>query len=369
MNEQLKGWMGLQTNLAEYAHIELPEDTIDGVIAASSIIILAAEPKAGKSMLAQSWAHSVATGTPWLGREVVAGGVAWVNPDGEHGKFLWERFNALERFTGEEIAYGETLAAIETFQLNNEQHKENLLNGARANLKLVIIDTLAAAAGSANLSNQHEVAPIAEFSKQLVKAGEQSGLSVIWLHHTTKADTRGLSGSQQIGALVSQHYSLTNNKGFLNLTLEKDRHGTAGLQIPLSIENMELASGRKSGVIVSGDRTKPKTSEKKRKALEAIRTSGEYQSGEQIPKATFAKELEAQGISNSTAYRTLVEATEDGLLVEHPNGNQKAYSFPISQSSPKADLRKAQDNFPPSPEPLSSGSGKRDENEEMEILL
>jgi hypothetical protein len=368
MNEQLKGWMSLQTNLADYAHIEFPKDTIDGVIAASSIIILAAEPKAGKSMLAQSWAHSVSTGTPWLNREVLQGGVAWVNPDGEHGKFLWERFNALERYTGEEISYGETLAAIETFQLSNEQHKENLLAGARSDLKLVIIDTLAAAAGSANLSNQHEVAPIAEFSKELIKAGERNGLSVVWLHHTTKTDPRGLSGSQQIGALVSQHYSLTNKRGFLTLALEKDRHGAAGLEIPLAIETTELENDRTSAVIVLGGRARQKTSPKCRKALETIRDSGEYVIGEQIPKATFAKELVAHGISSSTAYRTLVDATEDGLLAEHPSGKIMAYSFPISQSLPKDKLGKPQEYFPSFPEPLSSGIGKKVEVESKEVL-
>jgi hypothetical protein len=368
MNSELKGWMSQQTNLAEYALAEFPEDTIEGVIAANSIVMLGADPKTGKSLVAQSWAHSVATGTPWLGREVSAGGVAWVNPDGEHPKFLWERFNALERYTGEPIAYGETLSAIITFQLGNEQHRENLLNGARANLKLVIIDTLAAAAGSANLSNQHEVAPIVEFTKQLLLAGEQNGLSVIWIHHTTKSDPQGLSGSQQIGAFVSQHYSLTNKRDFLTLKLEKDRHGAAGLEIPLAIESTELENGRTSAVIVSGDRTRQKTSPGIRKALMAILNSGEYEPGELIPKSTFVKELIAQEISSSSAYRALTDAVEDGLLVEHPNGKQMAYSFPNSQSSPKEELRKTQDNFPPSPEPLSSGIGKKGKANEMDVF-
>jgi hypothetical protein len=368
MNEQLRGWISQQTNLADYALAEFPKDTIDGVIAASSIVILAAEPKAGKSMLAQSWAHSVATGTPWLGREVIPGGVAWVNPDGEHPKFLWERFNALEQYTGEKIAYEDTFAAIETFQLSNEQHRENLLNGARSNLKLVIIDAMAAAVGSANLSNQHEVFPIGAFSKELIAAGEGNGLSVIWIHHTTKADPEGISGSQQIGAFVSQHYALTNKKGFITLTLKKDRHGAAGREIPLAIESTDLDNGRTSGVIVAGDQTRPNISPKNRKALEAIQNSGEYEPGEQIPKATFAKEFVARGIAQATAYRALVAAAEDGLLLEHPSGKQMAYSFPISQSFSNEELRKAQNNFSSSPEPLSSGSEKEGHTSEMDLF-
>jgi hypothetical protein len=102
--------------------------------------------------------------------------------------------------------------------------------------------------------------------------------------------------------------------------------------------------------------------------LEAIRNSGEYEPGEQIPKATFAKEFVSQGIGSATAYRALVTAAEDGLLLEHPSGKQMAYSFPISQSFPKEELRKAQDNFSSSPEPLSSGNEKEGDASEMDVF-
>jgi hypothetical protein len=32
MNSELKGWMSQQTNLAEYALAEFPEDTIEGLL-------------------------------------------------------------------------------------------------------------------------------------------------------------------------------------------------------------------------------------------------------------------------------------------------------------------------------------------------
>ncbi len=368
MNEQLKGWMSQQTNLADFALAEFPEHTIEGIVPANSIILLTGDPKAGKSFIAQSWAHSVATGSEWFGRKVISGGVAWVNPDGEHPKFLWERFSALENYTGEKIAYGETLAAIETFQVSNENQKENLLTGVREGLKLVIIDTLAAAAGTSNLSNQNEFAPIADFSKELIKAGGEHGTSVIWLHHTTKTDSRGVSGSQQILAMASQHYSVTNKKGFVILALEANRHGEAGLELPLAIESVELDSGRTSAVIVSGDRHNKKTTPRMRAALEAILKEGNYEPGEEIPKAQFAKELQTQGIKSSTAYRGLVTATEDGLLIEHPSGKQMAYSFPVFQNFPNAEMGKTQEPFPPFPESLGSGIGKKEQQEETETF-
>ena len=368
MNEQLKGWISQQTNLEDYALAEFPQDTIDGIIPANSIILLSADPKAGKSFVAQSWAHSVATGTPWLGRDVLRGGVAWVNPDGEHPRFLWERFTALERYTGEKIPYKESLATLETFQISNSQQKENLMNGVQAGIKLVIIDSMAAAAGSMNLSNQNEFFEIGQFSKELILAGEKHGTSVVWICHTTKSDPEGISGSQQILAAASQHYSITNKKGLITLKLQKNRHGAADIDIPLVIETTELENGRTAGVIVSGDKARLKTTPNNRKAIEAILKLGVYEPGEQIPKATFAKELQAQGVSGSTAYRTLVGAVEDGLLVEHPSGKQMAYSFPVSQSFPKENLGEAQTTFSPLPEPLSSGIEKKGTDNLMEFF-
>lgn len=368
MNEQLKGWMNLQTNLEEYALAEFPEDTIEGTIPANSIILLTGDPKAGKSFVAQSWAHSVATGADWLGKKVIPGGVAWVNPDGEHPKFLWERFAALDNYTGIKVKHGETLAAIETFKVGNEQACENLLAGVREGLKLVIIDTLAAAAGTSNLSNQNEFAPIADFAKEIVKAGENHGTSVIWIHHTTKNDDTGVSGSQQILAMASKHFAVKNQKGVISLIVKANRHSQAGELTSLAIEEVEIENGRNSAVIVSGDRSRKRTSPKLQTALEAIRKEGNYEPGEQIPKAIFAKELVALGIGLSTAYRALVAATEDGILMEHPSGKQMAYSFPVSQTFSNSEMGNTQDTFPPLPESLGSGIGKKGEVEEMETF-
>lgn len=368
MNAELQGWIALQTNLEDFANTEFPEDTIQGILPANEIVILTGDPKAGKSLIAIHWAHAVATGTDWLGHKVTQGGVAWLNPDGEHPKFLWERFNALAEYSGTKIDYQTTFATIQQFQISNEQHRENLLAGVRSGISLVIIDTLAAAAGTANLSNQNEVFPINQFTKEVIMAAGEQGVTIVWLHHTTKTNNRGISGSQQILANVSRHFSVTKKGDKITLRVEANRHGEADTEIPLAIKAVDLENGRTVPVIVQSDHKNSKTTPRVRNALAEMSRMSDYEPGKEFAKAALVREFDSLGIPKTGAYNAIRAALEDGLLLEHSNGNSKALSFPVSQNFPNRNLGSSPELFPTSPESLDSGIGKKGNSQDEEIL-
>jgi len=90
-SELFQQWFALQKNLKNIEFGEREPDLIDGVLPAGNIVFVTGQPKDGKSLLVQGWAHSVATGTPWNGHKSEQGAVLYLYPDGEHPKYLAER--------------------------------------------------------------------------------------------------------------------------------------------------------------------------------------------------------------------------------------------------------------------------------------
>src|SRR5215218_10231160 len=66
---------------------ELPEMEwlVEGLFEKDSIVSLFSPPGAGKSFLALSWAMSIASGRPWLGRPVSQGAVIYIASEGPRG--------------------------------------------------------------------------------------------------------------------------------------------------------------------------------------------------------------------------------------------------------------------------------------------
>ena len=71
--------------LKEMADLPAPEWMIDGLVPQDGLVVLYGVPAAGKSFLALDWALSVATGVPWLGREVREGEVVYIYAEGARG--------------------------------------------------------------------------------------------------------------------------------------------------------------------------------------------------------------------------------------------------------------------------------------------
>jgi hypothetical protein len=98
---EVQGQRSPRRSAREFAKVPQPEPVIEGVLAAD-VNLLDGPPEAGKSIVAQEWVFTVATGEPWRGLYQPAGGqvrsVVWVASEGLHdfevrwvGHPLWER--------------------------------------------------------------------------------------------------------------------------------------------------------------------------------------------------------------------------------------------------------------------------------------
>jgi hypothetical protein len=337
LSNGFQDWFKLQKNLLDYRDCERETWLIDGVLPSGSIVFITGQPKSGKSLVAQHWAHSVATGNDWNGHVTQQGAVFYLYPDGEHPRYLADRFEALDIHTGQRVDYETALRFEDTFAISNQLHRDNVLQGlAFAGLRLVVIDTLAAASPGVDLNNAAAITEISDFAKAIVK-NSNAQTSVVIVLHSPKSNSNGVSGSTQIAAFASLIYGMetkgTNgeNKTY-KLTAIQSRHTSGEYEDAFRAKLIQLEGENTSIVLAT---TEPVTHSKTAYKNELEAFFPDLEPGQWIQQSGFIKEIQSRlKISDSSARRWLTGATNAGVL--HRDGNRRETRFCVpSPQSPQ----------------------------------
>lgn len=161
-----------------------PKWLLKPLFAQGALVVVYGPSGSGKSFLALDWALSIASGSPWLGNEVIGQGpVAYVVGEGKGG--IRKRLVAWLREHGA-ATVPKAFFILEPVQLL-DNHDVSLLLGHLAPLRpvLVVLDTLAMCfSGDENHPKDMSLAVAA--AKRIAR---ETGATVILVHHTGK---RGL---------------------------------------------------------------------------------------------------------------------------------------------------------------------------------
>ncbi len=147
---------------------------VDEILTADEMFVVAAPPRAGKSLLAFTLTHAVASGGKFLGRPVSQGGVLYVRCEDSDSK-------AKERELKQGWGEGLPVYWLEKFKLSELDHLRELVE--ELNIRLVVFDTLSRirdssiGEGSAEMSQLLE--PVQDMCKEL-------RCCALLVHHTGK---------------------------------------------------------------------------------------------------------------------------------------------------------------------------------------
>jgi hypothetical protein len=363
LSEHVKQWVQHQDNLENYGNEPPPPDLIEGVLPSASIILLTGEPKSGKSLIVQSWVHSINTGSEWFGAKTQQGGVLYLYPDGEAPQTLKSRFMALDQVAGIEQNRRELLPFVKHFDIADQVQLENIYTALEAEgISLIVLDTMAAAAGKLNLSSQSDVYPFSEFAKQIIDRSE-GRTSVLFIMHSPKANPKDISGSTQIKAFGSKIFAITKKLDAVRgdrytITCTDNRNGAAGWSATFRTSEVDLGEFGKSVVLVEADAFNYKITEMQKNAKKLF---DGIPPGEFIPQATLVKTLLSREVmkSPSSAYEWLNKATEAQVLGATGERKNKAFCFPYSETALLENTGKSQTVFRQSPEFYNSGIRNR----------
>lgn len=363
-NDLFQQWFAMQKNLKHIEFGEREPDLIEGVLPAGNIVFVTGQPKDGKSLLVQGWAHAVATGSPWNGHTTEQGAVLYLYPDGEHPKYLAERIQALEEHTGVAVDYEKALRFDDTFSLANEEQVNNILAGVEyAGLKLLIIDTIAAATPGMDLNNAKEVSQIASFAKEITKKSNGK-TSVVIVAHSPKSYSKGISGSTQLQAMASLTYAMekkgTPRTGVVyQFRVVESRHSAGTYQADFVTKEVQISERLHSVVFVCKN---PQVELGKQYAETINTVFSDLPRNEWFLQTAFVKEIMARlSYSDSSARRWLTGAIEGGACSSAGQGKLREILIP-SPNNPQPIPMGNHPLSPTSPTLLRVGNGGKEED-------
>ncbi len=282
----------------------------------AGLSFLAGKPKAGKSWLAMQLAHSVGTGTPFLGINTTRQKVLYIALEDSP-----RRISQRAKLQNWQIRAGVRFITPEQHNLIGALEKGGvdkvLAHIARHNYALVIIDTLTRAIDSDQFSPQDMKRTLSPLQTGALK----HNACILLIDHMPK-----LSGSEE--NVISDVYGSISKVGIADTIIGfyRDRGMDTGkiAGVGRDIEEFSFAVKffKDRGMwLPVDDHIRARYTEQRHEMLE-------YVIGEKEATATHAGvDL---GINKGTAQRVLDDLESDGLLLSYKEGRKRIYQATIA---------------------------------------
>jgi hypothetical protein len=293
-------------NRAQLGELPKPEPLIADTIDQRTVALLAGYWGTGKSFVAQAWAASVATGTPWMGRPVHAGPAFYIAAEGAHGLD--------PRWTAWEYGWRHTIPAE---RLTVLPAPVNLLDAAAvdelcglvAGQALVVVDTLARCMVGGDENSAKDMGMAVDSLYRLREATGDG--TVVVVHHTGK-DKTTTRGSSALEAGVDTVYMTEGDARLMKMTRTKRKEGPREdtLQLKLSpvLDSAVVASAH--GVDM---------------APSAEQLMSVFMSGFEATGASKAELRAASDMAPATFHRALSALVKGGALVNTGSDQRPFY--------------------------------------------
>jgi hypothetical protein len=300
------------------------EPLIEGVLSLRTAAVLFGPTGAGKTFVALSWACSVGTGKPWLGRPVVRAPVLYVVGEGASG--LDHRVSAWEYAWGTTVTDDDVIFSVKPNSLSDmgtwhQMGKEAEALGAR----FIVLDTFSSLAYDAD-----EVKDAPVVMRRLSDLAAAIDGTALLVHHPGWGDAERVRGGSQLESNADEVLRLAGNgaSDLVEMTRKKVKEGQSGERIWLRRKTIDLGAGQSSVVIEEANRSE-------RQALvadAAVDALREVFGNTPASKAQLRDALiERLGLSRTTAYEHVNRLESGGSLVRS-GGTDNRPLYEVSRS-------------------------------------
>ena len=307
------------------ARLPKPEPLIAETLNLATTSLLAGFHGTGKSFVALGWAAHVATGTPWMGREVTPGRVLYVVGEGASG--IDDRLAAWEEENAVEIPPDRLQVFPDALQITNSKSDDlkNLLRVVEdGDYSLIVLDTLARCAVGMDENSADDMGRFVDALERIKKA---SGACVLTVHHTGK-DKATVRGSSSLEAAMDAVYTTSGDPLLTILKRTKNKDGTTFDEHHLSLREV----GNSVVFRALDDGEQPEQPELRDKVFQIIRSSF----GDRLAtRSELVRVLTLNDVPRATAYRKIRDLDAMGVLAYASGDNDKTTRYRVDFSEAK----------------------------------
>jgi hypothetical protein len=299
----------------EIEGLERPHGIVGDMLFARTLAVLFGAPGSGKSFVALDWSLSIASGTPWLGREVDQGTVVYVAPEGSSGLGSRIRaWKAARRVRGSVDAH--FLPA--TASLLSDADMVRLSESIRSlpeMPRLVVFDTLARSmpGGDENSSTDMGIAIAAAD-----RIREEIGCTVLLVHHTNAGGERERGSTALRGAADTMLALRDGDETGLVLECVKQKDAPAFQKIRIKLQSVSDSCT----VITATDQWQLSDS-MPQNFLETLQSLPRHFGSDEVAAGKW-QEVTA-GVPPRTFYRAVKWLQEMGYVAQKAAGRAKYY--------------------------------------------
>jgi hypothetical protein len=223
-------------------------DFVQGLLVEQSSAVLYGESNSGKTFFATALALCVAAGVPFFGRRVEQGGVLYLALEGGQG--FRNRIAAWrERYDALTAPVHFVAVPSQVNLLHPDADTPRVIAAAveakdhmGAPIKLIVVDTLARAMAGGNENAPEDMGALV---MNMDKIREQTGATVLFIHHSGKDAAKGARGHSSLRAAIDTEIEVEASDGPVRrATVVKQRDMRKGDVFGFELEVVELGPNR-----------------------------------------------------------------------------------------------------------------------------
>lgn len=220
---------------------ESPKKIVQGLIAEDSVSVLYGDSNAGKTFFALAMSGAIAEGVEFLNKKTKKGVVVFLATEAPLS--IKQRTQAMQRYYGMKF---ENLCIVKTpvnFYESMEDANKVIsiikdIQKTKGPVHLIVADTLSRIAAGANENSGEDMGPV---MKRFDMLKDQTGVSVLIIHHSGKDQARGARGWSGIRAHIDTEIEVTQSGSIHTAKVTKQRAlSSKGDELHYKLHIMEM---------------------------------------------------------------------------------------------------------------------------------